>query len=165
MNKLIALLRKIAHLLFTFLAGRQGRNPDIRINGYSRFGSRMVFGKNIHFNGVTTYGAGTVHIGSNFHSGRGLKILTQNHNHHGSSLPYSEEIVVRDVHIGDNVWVGLDVLILPGVRIGEGAIIQAGAAVARSIPPLAIAGGNPAVPFRYRDENHYFSLKAQEKFL
>lgn len=47
---------------------------------------------------------------------------------------------------------------------GEGAIIQAGAVVVKDIPPYAIAGGNPAKVFKYRDKEHYETLKAQGKF-
>ncbi|HHS95203.1 MAG TPA: acyltransferase, partial [Phaeodactylibacter sp.] len=49
--------------------------------------------------------------------------------------------------------------------IGEGAIIQAGSVVAKSIPKLAIAGGHPATPFKYRDQQHYQKLKDAESFL
>lgn len=135
-----------------------------RINGVCRFGSWVEIGRNVHFNGVRTYGAGCVRIGDNFHSAAGLRILTQSHNYRGMALPYDTSVVIKDVIIGDNVWVGMDVLILPGVQIGEGAIIQAGAVVSRSIPPLAIAGGNPATVIRFRDAEHYFRLKADGKF-
>lgn len=50
----------------------------------------------------------------------------------------------RPVEIGDNVWIGTRVIILPGVTIGEGAVIGAGAVVTKSVPPRAVAAGNPA---------------------
>lgn len=52
--------------------------------------------------------------------------------------------------------------ILGGVTIGEGAIIQAGSVVIFDIPSLAIAGGNPAKPFKYRDKKEYENLKKSE---
>lgn len=52
--------------------------------------------------------------------------------------------------------------ILPGVKIGEGAIIQAGSVVVKDIEKYAIAGGHPAKTFKYRDIDHYEKLK-QEK--
>ena len=55
-------------------------------------------------------------------------------------------------------------IILGGVTIGEGAIIQAGSVVCKDVPPLAIAGGHPAAAFRYRDKEHYFKLKEEKKF-
>jgi len=53
---------------------------------------------------------------------------------------------------------------LGGATISEGAIIQIGSVVVSSIPPLAIAGGHPARVYKYRDKEHYFRLRADEKF-
>ena len=49
----------------------------------------------------------------------------------------------RPVAIEDNVWIGGNVVILPGVTIGEGTVIAAGSVVTRDIPPRVVAGGNP----------------------
>ena len=49
----------------------------------------------------------------------------------------------RPVSIEDNVWIGGNVVILPGVTIGEGSVIAAGSVVNRDIPPRVVAGGNP----------------------
>ena len=72
--------------------------------------------------------------------------------------------VYKDVEIGDFVWLGSRVMILPGTKIGEGAIIQGGSVVHGEIPPYAIAGGNPAKVFKYRDKVHFEKLKAEGKF-
>ena len=55
-------------------------------------------------------------------------------------------------------------IILSGVKVGEGAIIQAGSVVVSDIPPCAIAGGHPAKVFKYRDKAHYDKLKYEKKF-
>jgi virginiamycin A acetyltransferase len=55
-----------------------------------------------------------------------------------------------DTVIGNDVWLGYDALILPGVTIGDGAIIGAKAIVASDIPPYAIAAGNPARVIKHR---------------
>ncbi len=47
-------------------------------------------------------------------------------------------------HLGDNVWLGTLVVMLPGVTIGKGAVIGAGSVVTQDVPPFAIAAGNPA---------------------
>lgn len=52
------------------------------------------------------------------------------------------------VVIKNNVWLGLNVIVLKGVTIGENSIISAGSVVTKSIPPNVIAGGTPAVPIR-----------------
>jgi acetyltransferase-like isoleucine patch superfamily enzyme len=51
---------------------------------------------------------------------------------------------VRPIAIGDDVWIGKDCIIFPGVRIGECAIVSAGSVVRRHVPPYAVVAGNPA---------------------
>lgn len=107
-----------------------------------------------------------MNIGDFFHSGKNLKILTQNHDYdHGRTIPYdSQKIIAKTTTIGNFVWIGDDVLLLPGVTIGEGAIIQAGSVVSMNIPPMGIAGGNPAKVFKQRDVAHFESLKKEKAF-
>jgi acetyltransferase-like isoleucine patch superfamily enzyme len=56
----------------------------------------------------------------------------------------------RGVTIGNDVWIGHRALVLPGVNIGHGAVIGAGAVVTEDVPPYAIVGGVPAKVIRYR---------------
>lgn len=55
-----------------------------------------------------------------------------------------------DTVIGNDVWIGYDVLVMPGVRIGDGAIISSRAVVVRDVPPYTVAGGNPATALKQR---------------
>ncbi|MFI3242531.1 MAG: hypothetical protein R3Y43_08200 [Alphaproteobacteria bacterium] len=55
-------------------------------------------------------------------------------------------------------------MILPGKKIGDGAIIQGGSVVHGEIPKYAIAGGNPAKVFKYRNKEHYDKLEKEAKF-
>ena len=80
-------------------------------------------------------------------------------------MPYGDDYVLKDVIIGDAVWVGMNVLILPGANVGEGAIIQAGSVVHGVIPPCAIAGGNPAKVFAWRDKDRYERLKKESSYI
>lgn len=110
-------------------------------------------------------GGGEVVIGDYFHSGKECIILTSNHNYdHGSAIPYDDTYVHKDVSIGRFVWIGTRVLILGGVSIGDGAIIQAGSVVTTDIPPGAIAGGAPAKVFKERDKEHFQKLLEEKKF-
>ena len=58
--------------------------------------------------------------------------------------------VVKEVSIGDDVWIGMRSIIMPGVRIGNGVVIGAGAVVTKNVPDFAIVGGVPARIIRYR---------------
>lgn len=60
-------------------------------------------------------------------------------------LPYKGDTVV-----GNDVWIGYEAVIMPGVRIGDGAIIAAKSVVVRDVPPYAIVGGNPAQVIKQR---------------
>jgi virginiamycin A acetyltransferase len=93
---------------------------------------------------------------------RGVRILTENHplefkSTHGfffnPELKYCNSRLVppKPVTIGNDVWIGFNALILPGVtRIGDGAVIAAGAVVNKEVPPYAVVVGNPARVVRYR---------------
>lgn len=115
-------------------------------------------------NGLRIFGKGKVNIGNNFHSGRGVKIYTQSHNHKGDKIPYDRSTKLYEINIGDNVWLGDDVKIVGNIDIGEGAIVQVGSVVSSDIPPLEIVGGNPAKAFMHRDPEHYYAKKKAGRF-
>lgn len=146
------------------LNGLRAFEPPLYINGFSQFNGNTWLGKNCHFNGISVRGSGKVTIGSNFHSGPECIIISEIHDYRGNALPYDEKMLPQDVVIGDNVWIGTRVMILGGVNIGEGVIIQAGSVVVSDIPPLSIAGGHPARIFSSRDAAHYEDLKAKGRF-
>lgn len=130
-----------------------------------KFTKTTTIGTDCHFNGMSVSGSGKLTIGNHFHSGKHIRVITSFHNFkNGTKLPYDDTYYSKDVVIGDNVWLGESVIILGGVTIGEGSVIQAGSVVCKDVPPLAIAGGHPATAFKYRDEQHYYSLKKQQSF-
>ena len=57
----------------------------------------------------------------------------------------------RPVRIGDYAWIGMRAMIMPGVTIGEGAVVAAGAIVTRDVPPYTVVGGSPARPIGKRN--------------
>lgn len=134
------------------------------VGGETLVNSKTVLGDNVHFMGLEVRGEGSVTIGDNFHSGSGCDIVTENHNYEGDALPYDDTYVRKAVDIDDNVWFGIDVTVIPGVTIGEGAIVQSGSVVTRDLPPGAIAGGHPAEVFDRRDMDHYERLKSEGNF-
>lgn len=136
----------------------------LRVNYPCHFDGHVSVGDFCNFNGMVT-GGGKVTIGNYFHSGVECMIINQNHNYEGDMIPYDETYVYKNVIIGDCVWFGNRVIVTGNVKIGEGAIIAAGAVVCKDVPPLAIVGGNPARVIKYRDKEHYYKLKAEGKFL
>lgn len=68
-----------------------------------------------------------------------------------------------DTVIGNDVWIGQNVTIMPGVKVGDGAIIAANSVVVKDIEPYTIYGGNPAkfIKKRFNDEKIEFLLKLQ----
>lgn len=138
---------------------------DLKVNRDSYVTSNTKLGNNVNFNGMKIQGHGNVTIGNNFHSGIECMVITDIHNYDkGIAIPYDNTIISKDIIIEDNVWLGNRVIILPGVTIEEGAIIQAGSVVVNNIPKYAIAGGHPAKVFKYRDIEHYEKLKKEKKF-
>lgn len=65
-----------------------------------------------------------------------------------------------DTVIADGVWIGMRAMILPGITIGEGAVVAAGAVVVKDVPPYTLVGGNPA-----REKKKRFDAKVIERLL
>lgn len=143
----------------------QAVGPGLYVNGKVDLNSNTKIGENVHLHGLNVRGSGAVTIGDNVHAGTNCEILTANHNYdEGDAIPYDDTFVVKSVTIEDYAWLGIDVTLLPGVTIGEGAIVQAGSVVTDDIPKGAIAGGHPAEVFAQRDMDHYETLKSAGKF-
>ena len=126
----------------------------------------VIIGDNVRIGSINHNGFGELKIGNYCEIGENVRIITQNHNYDkGTQIPYSRDAILKGVEIGDFVWIGSEVVILPGTKIEEGAVIQGGAVVHGTIPRCAIAGGNPAKVFKYRDIEHYEKLKEEGAFL
>ncbi len=85
-------------------------------------------------------------------------LMGGNHNHHSEWItvyPFAEQIKQSYEPKGDTViqsdaWIGMNAIIMPGVTIGEGAIVAAGSVVSKDVPPYTIVGGNPAKEIKKR---------------
>lgn len=75
---------------------------------------------------------------------------------HLSQLPFKGDIV-----IGNDVWIGRESVIMPGITIGDGAVIAAYSVVTRDVEPYTMAGGNPARPIRKRFDPELIALLEQ----
>lgn len=112
-------------------------------------GSNIVIGNNTVINrGSYLDGRAGVTIGNNVNISHQTLIQTLTHDPQNPTFV----CLVKPVTIKDNVWVGARAIILPGVTIGEGAVIGAGAVVSKDVPPYTIAVGNPARVIKKRNE-------------
>jgi acetyltransferase-like isoleucine patch superfamily enzyme len=95
-----------------------------------------------------------IKTGNDVSIGPESSILTLGHD------PQSAEFADRggDVIIGDRVWIAYRAIILPGVNIGEGAVVGAGSVVSRSVDPYSIVAGNPAKVIGERSHNLTYQL-------
>ncbi|MDM8000356.1 MAG: DapH/DapD/GlmU-related protein [Dehalococcoidia bacterium] len=101
-----------------------------------RLGSRVNRGDNP---GCYIQGVNGIIFGSNIRIGANVCIVSANH----SQDDYDRWDPADPIRIGDNVWIGANTVILPGVQIGDNVIVGAGSVVTTSIPDDSVAAGNP----------------------
>ncbi len=105
------------------------------------FGNRVTFGKNVFINHSAILSAsGGIEFEDGVSVAPGVRIATINHDFNERHTKYT----YGKVTIGKNAWIGMNVTICPGVKIGKYAVIAAGAVVTKDIPDYAVAGGVPA---------------------
>jgi maltose O-acetyltransferase len=93
------------------------------------------------------------YIGNYVIMGPGVRIYTKNHGYENLDIPIAlQPIIESEVHIGNDVWLGANVIITPGVSIGSHVIVAAGAVVTKNIPDYAIVGGVPAKIISFRND-------------
>jgi len=92
----------------------------------------------------------SVKLGRNCLIASGVYITDHNHGTGTGEPMFRQPCKSNPVEIGDDVWIGANSVILPGVKVGDGAVIAAGAVVSKDVHPLAIVSGVPASIMRYR---------------
>ncbi len=143
--------KRIRYVLCKPLFASCGTNVNIETGAYFGRGENIRIGNNSDI-GIDCQIWGTVCIGDDSFMGPEVVIRTNNHKFDRTDIPmriqgFTEE---QPVTIGDDVWIGQRAIILPGVRIGDHAIVGAGAVVTKDVPAGAIVGGNPARIIRMR---------------
>jgi maltose O-acetyltransferase len=94
--------------------------------------------------GVTFGLDGPITIGRNVNIGPGAALYTATHALGFGSRRMQLAVLARPIVVEDGVWIGMRSLILPGVTLGRGCVVSAGAVVTESVPPNSLAAGNPA---------------------
>ena len=143
-------------------------SPECRISPSSSFShpGELRLGKFIHI-GPRCYVEckGGVEIGDGSILSSRVTILSSTHDYRSSvSVPYGGPDVLRQVSIGKAVWIGYGAMILPGVRLGDGCIVGAGAVVAKDVDPGCIVAGNPARVVNSRPNDGWRQLITDNQF-
>ncbi|KAJ5091103.1 hypothetical protein NUU61_005973 [Penicillium alfredii] len=134
-DKRLELLRK--------LVGRAGDGTFIEPPFLPDYGCNVIIGRDCFINwNVTILDTSLVVIGDRVQIGTGVGIFTAGHDTSILSRRNSVEFG-HPVFIEDDCWIGGNVVILPGVRIGQGSTIGAGSIVTKDIPPFSVAVGSP----------------------
>lgn len=104
----------------------------------------VIIGDNTRI-GLHTTVIGSVEIGSNVNLAQGIVVTALNHNFTDCTKRIDEQgVSTAKVTIGNDVWIGANATILPGVTIGNHCVVAAGAVVTKDVPPYSLVGGVPA---------------------
>ena len=136
--------------------GSLGAGTGVQMNCRFLNGHKVHFGERnaINFGCLFDGRKFSIRTGSDVSIGPEASILNLGHD------PQSPEFADRggDVIIGNHVWIGYRAMILPGVKIGDGAVVGAGAVVTKDVEPFAIVAGNPARKIGERNRDLKYQL-------
>ena len=142
--------RKIRYVVCRSLFDLCGENVNIEKGANFATGEGIAIGLGSGL-GVNCLVHGPLEIGEKVMMGPDVVILTHTHNIDRTDIPMGDQDSrVAKVIIGNDVWIGMRSIIMPGVKIGNGAVIGAGAVVTKDVPDYAIVGGVPARVIKYR---------------
>jgi len=146
-------LRQAVALFFTdnvwgiMHLGAYGKLTNVRPSASLANSKNIFFGENVHVQRHVYIWAGKnskIIIGDNTIIGPGSFITSDNHGTKRGQLIREQPGDERDIKIGSDVWLGAYSIVLPGVIIGEGAVIAAGSVVTKDVAPFTIVAGVPA---------------------
>jgi len=113
-------------------------SPHMEIGDFSELGTRCMIQSHTK-------------IGNNVIMGPDVKIYSRNHRFSSLEKPVQFQGKIQEyTSIGDDVWIGANSIILPGVVVGDHVIVGAGSIVTKDVPPYAVIGGNPAEIIKMR---------------
>lgn len=113
---------------------------------HTAFGKLTKVGKGVFVNFNCTFlDRGGITIEDDVFIGPGVQLITENH---PEQPELRRNVYAKPIHLRKKAWIGAGALILPGVTVGENAIIAAGAVVTKDVPDNAVVGGIPAKPIR-----------------
>ncbi len=141
------------------ILGKTGENIHVNPPFHCDYGKNIEVGENFYANfNCTILDVGKVIIGNNVMFAPNVAIYTAGHPIHPNSRNSGYEYGI-EITIGDNVWLGGNVVVLPGITIGNNVVVGAGSVVTKDLPDNAIAAGNPCRVIRYiteEDRKYYY---------
>lgn len=127
-----------------------GRDPCLFMPIWIAKACNVELGERVSLNAfVHIWGDGGVVIGNRVMIGSHTAITTVTHDYTADCM--KDTVIRKRVVIEDDVWIGTHCVVMPGVTIGKGAVIGAGAVVTKNVPPNAIVAGVPARLIKYRE--------------
>lgn len=144
------------------ILGKAGKNVIILAPFHCDYGWNIEVGDNFWANyNCIILDVAKVQIGTNVMFGPNVSLFTAGHPIHPETRSSGYEYG-KEIHIGNNVWIGGNTVVNPGVKIGNNAVIGSGSVVTRDIPEDVVAAGNPCRVLRSitdEDRHYYFKDK------
>lgn len=135
------------------MAKRVGERVEVEMDNWIWDGRELEIGDDVHLGRRNYFGGGPITIGDHVMLAGEIVIETTNHEWRDMNALLDSQPVSRlPVVVEDDVWVGNRVVINPGVRIGRGSVIGAGAVVTQNVPPNSLMAGGPARMISRRGE-------------
>lgn len=144
----------------------KNKGKNVKVVGYSRFlnPENLILGNNVRIGyGGFFYCKGGIDIGDNTIISRDVTIYSSNHDYKGNAIPYDNNYIHKPVKIGRGVWIGMGVMITPGVNIGDGAIIGMGTVISKDINNGEIVVGSGQKVVSKRDIVKFLELEKENK--
>lgn len=149
-NRYLSFIKRLRSSIGRLVFDNCGTNICIEKKANFGLGSGISIGNNSGI-GINAKIRGPLVIGDNVMMGPDVIILTSNHRIDSVFVPMNEQgSVIDKVIIGNDVWIGARVIILPGCKVGNGVVIGAGAVVTKDIPDYCVVGGIPAKVIKKR---------------
>lgn len=135
-------INSIRDLLSEIIGARIDESTTIFAPFYTNFGRFTSIGKNVFINHACSFlDMGGITIEDDVLIGPRVNLVTENHPLNPADR---RALITKPIIIKKNAWIGAGATILPGVTVGENAVVAAGAVVSRDVPPNVVVGGVPA---------------------